>query len=311
MKVDDLVYDFGNLTALDTHPLNIEEYNKNKEEYLLNSSTENVQLFVTKLFEQNDLEEDEEGIHFELPSSEIRLPREKSLPKPKEPTRWEVLAKKKNILKQPKDKLVYSEAHDEFRTRYGYKSKNEGEDQRNWIVEAKPSDALGIDPFLEKRLKKKKMKEVQSVNELSNISKRAKAEGRLIPNAIKEATSRSAKKKRQKHNLDLLEVAKNSTASIGNFDKKVKGEPKKNEIHTKNKQRFAPNSISSAEKTEQSKLLNRILKTQDEKNNRKLKSKASNVYQKNIEKQSRMNKKGALLGQNKSRWYLNKKNKND
>jgi regulator of ribosome biosynthesis len=70
----------------------------------------------------------------------MRVPREKPLPKPKEPTRWELLAKRKGIKSVKKDKLVYSEAHDEFRTRYGFKSKNEGEDMRNWIVPAKPSD---------------------------------------------------------------------------------------------------------------------------------------------------------------------------
>jgi hypothetical protein len=102
---------------------------------------------------------------------------------------------------------------------------------------------LGIDPFLAKKLKRQKLEEIQKINQLSNVSRRAQAEGRLVPNSIKEMTTRSAKKKRKQKNFDILEIARNSTASIGNFDKKVKGEPKKNEIHSKNKQRVRQESF--------------------------------------------------------------------
>jgi uncharacterized protein (DUF1015 family) len=47
------------------------------------------------------------------------------------------------------------------------------------------------------------------------------------------------------------------------------------------------------------------LKTQGEKS-KKLIAKSTSVYQKSTEKQNRMKRKGALLAQNKSRWYKNK-----
>lgn len=295
-KVDDLVYDLGYLAAFDSHPIDMEKY-KNDGNYLLQVSQENTQLLINKLYDLPQ-EEDEEGLFIETPKPENLLPREKPVPKPKEPSKWELLAKRKGIKSKDKDKLVYSEQHDEFRTRYGYKSKNEVPE--DWVIEQKQNEEIdpSVDPFLEKRLKKKKKKEIEKLNQLGNLAKTAKAQGRLIPGSITD----KIKKKNKKNILDKFDIAKLSTASLGKFDPKLKGEPKRSAIKQKSKQQFETNDFKKEEISNQESILNRVLKVQEAKQN-KLVNKAVNVFQKTSEKKTKKNKKGKLLAQNKSRWY--------
>ncbi|KAL9125600.1 MAG: hypothetical protein Q9217_005211, partial [Psora testacea] len=73
-----------------------------------------------------------------LPPPAIPLPREKSLPKPKEKTKWERFAEKKGIGKKDGRKetggKVYDEATAEWVNKWGYKGKNK-EGEADWIVE--------------------------------------------------------------------------------------------------------------------------------------------------------------------------------
>ena len=63
------------------------------------------------------------------------MPREKPLPKPKEPTKWELFAKKKGIAPKAKDgKLVFDEATKEWVPKWGYKGANKGV-ENDWLVE--------------------------------------------------------------------------------------------------------------------------------------------------------------------------------
>jgi hypothetical protein len=76
IKEDDLIYDVGNMMAIDTHPIDISEYNKNKIEYIKNYSTENVQLLLNKIYDL-PIDEDSLGKYIELPNRISILPREK------------------------------------------------------------------------------------------------------------------------------------------------------------------------------------------------------------------------------------------
>jgi regulator of ribosome biosynthesis len=72
------------------------------------------------------------------------LPRFKPLPTPKQPTKWELFARKKGIGKyntalgsseaERRKKLVYDEATGDWVPRWGYKGKNKASDSE-WLVE--------------------------------------------------------------------------------------------------------------------------------------------------------------------------------
>ncbi len=73
-----------------------------------------------------------------LPPPTTALPRAKPLPKPREPTKWEKFAQQKGIVKHKRSKMVFDEAEQTFKRRYGYNRANEGPP----ILEAKSGDQV-------------------------------------------------------------------------------------------------------------------------------------------------------------------------
>lgn len=75
-------------------------------------------------------------MHIVLPPATTPLPREKPIPADKEPTKWELFAKKKGIDKKKRDSgnMVYDEASGEWIPKWGYKGKNKEADNE-WLVE--------------------------------------------------------------------------------------------------------------------------------------------------------------------------------
>lgn len=49
-KDDDLTYDLGNLTAYDSHQLDLDQYKQQGKQYLIDHSRQNVQLLIGHLF---------------------------------------------------------------------------------------------------------------------------------------------------------------------------------------------------------------------------------------------------------------------
>ncbi|KAF7169464.1 hypothetical protein CNMCM5623_002173 [Aspergillus felis] len=90
------------------------------------------------------------GVLLTLPPPTTVLPRHKPLPTPKQPTKWELFARKKGIGKysskpgaaladkERRKKLVYDEEKGEWVPRWGYKGKNKSDDE--WLVEVKEKD---------------------------------------------------------------------------------------------------------------------------------------------------------------------------
>lgn len=83
------------------------------------------------------------GVVMTLPPPEFQLPREKPVPVPKPPTKWEQFAAKKGIGKTKRrnqdgenraGKKVYDEESGEWVARYGYKGKNKSS-ENEWLVE--------------------------------------------------------------------------------------------------------------------------------------------------------------------------------
>ena len=94
--------DAGLLVAFDSAPLDPAAYASGREAAMLQAATENAQLLVRALFELPAEEDAQHGATVSLPPRSTALPREKPVPAPKPPTRWEKFAKEKGIAKKGK-----------------------------------------------------------------------------------------------------------------------------------------------------------------------------------------------------------------
>lgn len=313
-KQNDLTFDLFNLCAHDTHPIDISQYKKNGSEYLMTLSQQNTQFLIDKLFELPTTVDDD-GLFATLPTKQITaIPREKPVPKEKQPTEWEQFAKKKNIRLMDRENLVYDSVHDEFRPRFGFgRANNELAD--DWVIEAKANETGGVsssDPFLERQLAKKKATKLQLKNQKKNM---AKSQGKTkIPAPVNIAALPRIDGKRVKFDLkddlqDTYSLASVSTASMGKFDKKSAKKPKKSNVKPKNKISSKANIGGASEQTEEKaaslKLLDRILKKNAQKK-KAIKSNAANTFQQFAEQQNRSNKKIHLLSKNKTRFTQGK-----
>lgn len=146
-----MTHDFGNLAVFDTNPLDADKLKGDeKEEYLKEVARDNTQLLVNQILQlpvkrttdshNSSGTQDSTMALFQLPEPTTELPREKPVPKPKPPTKWEQFAAKKGIQKKAKDgKLVYDEATDKWVPKWGYKGKNKELDSQ-WLVEVDDKD---------------------------------------------------------------------------------------------------------------------------------------------------------------------------
>ncbi|CAO1947052.1 unnamed protein product [Urochloa humidicola] len=210
--------------------------------------------------------EDRDGPIVHLPPPTIRLPREKHLPKPKPPTKWELFAKAKGITKRKKNKREWDEQTQSWKRTYGYDRVNDDKDIP--IVDAKATDEPGVDPFAQRRQEKKQRVEKQEKNRLENLKKAAKVGA--LPSHIQLAakalpitgTKADLPKKSRKEDLEnVAGMASSATASGGKFDEKLPGEkPLK---HPGKHRKFLPvaegKGMGNLEKQQNDKILNSLL----------------------------------------------------
>jgi len=112
----------------------------------------------------------------ELPPPTTRLPREKPLPVPKPPTRWEAYAKEKGIVKRKRSAKVWDEEAGEWLGRHGYRRAGDAEGVP--ILDAKPGDVEGMeDPFSTARAEKRARVAAQEGRQVANLSAAAKRGG--------------------------------------------------------------------------------------------------------------------------------------
>ncbi|PPD88070.1 hypothetical protein GOBAR_DD14971 [Gossypium barbadense] len=156
----------------------------------LQEGTKLVQVVADSLFNLLPSSQDVDGPLVKLPPPTTKLPREKPLPKPKPPTKWEEFAKKKGIKKRKRDKVAWDEQTGTWKRRFGYDSVNDDKDIP--IFEAKMTDGEyrmdflittnttyhviepGEDPFPKRQDDKKKRVEKQEKNRLQNLKQAAK-----------------------------------------------------------------------------------------------------------------------------------------
>ncbi|RCV14813.1 hypothetical protein SEVIR_3G009700v4 [Setaria viridis] len=258
--------DLGNLMAYDpSHHLTAASSREELRQECLQKGTELAQAVADALFALPP-SEDRDGPIVHLPPPTIRLPREKHLPKPKPPTKWELFAKAKGITKRKKNKREWDEQTQSWKRTYGYDRVNDDKDIP--IIDAKATDEPGVDPFALRRQDKKKRVEKQEKSRLENLKKAAKVGA--LPSHIQLAakalpitgTKADLPKKSRKEDLEnVAGMASSATASGGKFDEKLPGEkPLK---HPGKHRKFLPvaegKGMGNLEKQQNDKILNSLL----------------------------------------------------
>lgn len=103
------------------------------------SSIDSIQNLVKTLFDKVLSDIDNNQSHnglVSLPKTTIILPRSKPIPKPRQPTKWELFAKSKGIVRQKRGGKVFDESTKMWVPRHGSKSiKNRK--MNNWCHEEK------------------------------------------------------------------------------------------------------------------------------------------------------------------------------
>lgn len=224
-KHDDLSYDLGNLCSFDFHPIQVSAFHQNGESFLRSSIRDNVQLLFNKIFSLQARKLDTGAVVAKLPSPTTPIPREKPVPKPKPLTRWQKFAQLKGIKKRRRPKLVWDEATGEWRRRWGIRRANDPKDV--WLVEAKASDEVGTDPFIQAKHDRKERKQKQRKQQIQNIKYAEKAELKKLGPVLDVERDINPYKTRKNPRKDVEEAVKfanKSTASIGKFDKKLPGQ---------------------------------------------------------------------------------------
>ncbi|BGP14707.1 hypothetical protein JCM10213_006213 [Rhodosporidiobolus nylandii] len=237
-------FDLGLLACFDPNPIDLESYQAEKELTLLSNARDGIQLLVNEIWSQPTRIVDE-GVVADLPPISTGLPREKPLPKPAPMTKWQAFAAAKGIApKEKKDKMVYDEDKQEWVPRWGYKGKNKDKEQQ-WIHEVPNNADPNYDPVASARQDRKSAK-------LKNEQQRLKNLQRAASNAAsqeQQKQARSGERDQRKMALDReLKTSKRSTASLGQFDDKLKGEGKEKNV----KRKFDANEVSSKEERSKS-----------------------------------------------------------
>nr|CAB3488736.1 unnamed protein product [Digitaria exilis] len=259
--------DLGSLMAYDpSHHLDASTASREElRQECLQKGTELAQAVADALFALPPTE-DREGPIVQLPPPTIRVPREKHLPRPKPPTKWELFAKSKGITKRKKNKREWDEQTQSWKRTYGYDRVNDDKDIP--IIDAKATDEPGVDPFAQRIQEKKKRVEKQEKNRLENLKKAAKVGA--LPSHIQLAakalpitgTKADLPKKSRKEDLEnVAGMASSATASGGKFDEKLPGE--KPPKHPGKHRKFLPvaegKGMGNLEKQQNDKILNSLL----------------------------------------------------
>ncbi|XP_029004411.1 ribosome biogenesis regulatory protein homolog [Betta splendens] len=224
----DLEFDVGNLLAYDKNRIESRDFRQQKKEDFLKAlARDNTQLLINEIWKL-PTERIEEAIVAKLPSPVTPLPREKPLPKPKPPTKWEQFAKLKGIQKKKKTNLAWDENAKEWRRRWGYKRANDS--TKDWLIEVPETADPNEDQFAKRVAAKKERVAKNELNRLRNIARAQKAR---VPGVGLLPTAAQSKDELSR----AVSVAKTSTASAGRFQDRL---PKEKPAKTGKRRKFEP-----------------------------------------------------------------------
>uniref|UniRef100_UPI00398ECC0B ribosome biogenesis regulatory protein homolog n=1 Tax=Pristiophorus japonicus TaxID=55135 RepID=UPI00398ECC0B len=240
----ELSFDLGSLAALDTNVPNAGAFRQSLEQALRSLARDNTQLLINAIWSL-PTERLQEAIVAKLPEPTTRIPREKPLPRPRPPTRWEEFAKLKGIQKKKKTNLVWDKEKKEWRRRWGYKRAND--ETKEWVIEVPEKADPNEDQFTKRVTAKKERVAKNELNRLRNI---ARAQKIKVPGLGLTPTDQPSKAELGR----AIHVAKSSTASVGKFQDKL---PKEKELKNAGKKRKFQPLIGdfSAERQKQLELL--------------------------------------------------------
>jgi len=135
-------FDLALLLATDANPLSIpSQPGDDRERFLAETTRDGAQALINQLLTACPVTSTPDGVHLTLPPASTPLPREKPLPAPKPPTRWERFAKKKGITAKTRDQrrnLAFDEGTQQWRPKWGYGGMNKKGEDENWLVEVDP-----------------------------------------------------------------------------------------------------------------------------------------------------------------------------
>lgn len=149
-------FDLGLLLASDPNPLSLPSSTSSDdlEPALAAVARDGAQALINQLLTTCPLTATKtDGVLLTLPPAHTRLPREKPLPAPRAPTRWEQFAARKGIkpkTREQRKNLRWDEARGEWEKKWGYKGdraardRAEGRVQDDWLVEVKPEKEAAL-----------------------------------------------------------------------------------------------------------------------------------------------------------------------
>eukprot|EP01135_Chromosphaera_perkinsii_P011392 Nk52_evm37s2391 gene=Nk52_evmTU37s2391 len=220
------IVDTGNMMVFDSELVS----NTRDGEVLKSQCRSNVQLLVNDLWKLPVISKDE-AVVVTLPKSTVtRFPREKPVPKPKEETKWEKFAREKGIVKRKRERMVFDDAAQEYKPRFGYKGINQND--KPWVIPLSDQADPYEDPYAKLAEEKKARVEKNEKQRVKNLKLANKANGFAAPTAdeIVDGNSKEAKQAEREAKKEKimkgLTATKFATASYGKFDKKLADEPK-------------------------------------------------------------------------------------
>ncbi|KAF8239058.1 RRS1-domain-containing protein [Tricholoma matsutake] len=227
-----LEVDAGFLSVTDLNPVDEESYNAILEDHLQSLARDGVQALFSSLFSL-PTRPSPDGPLAQLPPPKYQLPREKPLPKPKPPTKWEAFAKAKGIQKKVREKKVWDEERQEWVNRWGRDGKNK-QSEEQWITEVPANADVDHDP---RKVARDSRKDRIAKNEKKHLQNVARANG-----SSNAAAFKTHPRDERKNDIErTLVTARISTASMGKFDKKLEGEKKLRGV----KRKFDPTEASA------------------------------------------------------------------
>lgn len=131
-------FDLGLLLANDNNPVTLDK--SDLEASLASVSRDGAQVLINQLMTTCKITANSEGVILSLPPPSTSLPREKPIPKPREPTKWERFAAKRGIKPKTREQrrnLAYDEDSGEWKRKWGYDALNK-KGENDWAVEVKP-----------------------------------------------------------------------------------------------------------------------------------------------------------------------------
>ncbi|KAH7730068.1 Protein RRBS-1 [Aphelenchoides avenae] len=269
-KVVEPYMDLGNLLLIDRDPDDTSSEDKSKkpqkspghkrpsEDDLLARARDNTQALFNKIWEL-PRHVVQEAICAELPPPEFELPREKPIPKPREPTKWEKFSREKGIgQNKNKSRKVWDDATESWKPTYGYRRAND--DTKDWLIEIPDNKDPNVDYFEQRNQAKKERVAKNEFQRLRNVARTQKGGGQRWdsnnPNNIPLGVGVGSEARSRHELTHQLHRAKHATASVGKFQDGLKGErtPKLGK-----KRQFAPNEGNTkSERDHQMEILKRM-----------------------------------------------------